>query len=120
MTMSMKSDVAKEMIGSSQKRLARLREEIAFEERYLKDLQSQCPQIGFIPKSSLTAHIVLVFKAQKRVLRAKEIVILLAIIGIHTDAKCGMLMNVNATLYKRKDLFERVDRGIYRLRESAE
>ena len=127
------SDILDSMIHDAELQLNSLRDEIAVEVRYLADLRKRRsashpqadskPQnngkvtIRHVAEKSLTDHIVQIFRAEGRNLRAKEIVERLDKMGITTTAKRGMLPNVNSSLFRRKDLFKKRDRGLYGLKK---
>lgn len=127
-----KFEILDGMIHDAELQLKSLRDEITVEERYLADLRkrrsashSQADNKSqnngkattrHIAEKSLTDHIVQIFRSEGRNLRAKEIVECLDKMGITTTAKRGMIPNVNSSLFRRKDLFKKKDRGLYGLK----
>lgn len=135
-TVAAKREVYQELIQASKEQLAKLQEDVAFEQRYLTDLvilRDAVPSTGpnvrrkkrgrpvlnkdAIEPGSLTDQIVKILQEHGKTMRAADIARELAERGATTTAKGGMLPMALSTLSRRTKVFRRVDRGQYTLVE---
>jgi hypothetical protein len=143
---STEREILEDMIGAAEAKIAAVEEALAFDRRYLLDLQTKRDALpsgrkaaakkspttkgkgkkarppmtkGSIEPGSLTDTVVKFFQEiPGQELRAAEIAKELTSRGVTTTSKNGLLPMVISTLSRRKDLFEKVGTGRYRLRES--
>ncbi len=132
-----KRAVFDELIEASQGRIADLEDELQFERRYLADLRARraglskpsrtrkkaatprpAPSVkGTIEPGSLTEKIVNLLQERGQPMRAAEIRRVLEGRGVATTSKNGLLPMVLSSLSRRKDVFSKVARGEYALKE---
>ena len=136
-TATTERDVLHEMIEASRQRIAQLEQDVAFERRYLADLVNRRGNLpkddsnvgkkkrdrpvlskGSIEPGSVTDQIVTLLKERGQTMRAADIARELVDRGATTTAKKGMLPMVLSSLSRRRNLFQKVGRGQYRLLET--
>ena len=127
-----------EQIISTKSRIEKLRFQLAVEEKVLlrlKDIEEP-GQSGEKPEGnkpsvtcgsltghkrhvtygSLTGQLKQILKESGRSMAIKEMVQILESRGITSNAKQGFNVAISSALFKRKDIFKRIDRGVYELK----
>ena len=130
------------LLDESKKRLEKLREETQFEEMHYKLLHAKKEEMlqspdslkvkqlrpvktngghraaGSLVKGSLTSHMIEVFRAEGKPMRAPKIAERLKARGYDTKAKSGLSVSVSTTLAHHRDkYFKKIKTGIYDLLE---
>ncbi len=136
--MQTEREVLDGMIDAVRERLEQLELDVAFEQRYLADLierrKKMSPVVpkarkkkrirpvlakGAIEPGSLTEQIIKVLEDHGATMRAADIAREVVVRGATTSSKGGMLPMVNTSLSRRKNMFEKVGRGLYKLRKTT-
>lgn len=128
--MATESDILKEMTQASDERLRSLESDLAFERRYNADLRAKLVASGgkvapdsngqspaVTPKGNLTDNIYAVLSEHPGTMRPRDIAEAVEKRGVTTRSKKGLLPMVLSTLGRRKDLFDKPERGLYRLKK---
>jgi len=120
-----------EQIRQVEDKIKDLRIKIMIEEGVLKRLRAiDNPEQPLLPsednvpntepvtqQGSLVEHIRVVLYENNRSMHVKEICSSLTAKGVTTGAKAGLASAIACAMYRRDDLFQRVRRGLYRLRK---
>lgn len=120
----------REQIEQVEDKIRELRIKLMVEESVLKRLKAiESPEQPLLPlvddvqntepvaqQGSLVEHIRAVLSEHNRSMHVKEICELLNAKGITTGAKAGLGTAIACAMYRREDLFQRLRRGLYRLR----
>jgi hypothetical protein len=121
-------------LSDRQARIAAIQTEITLDEAVIADLERElaalptrqadangsptpAPASDETEPRSLPEMIVRVFQETNRPMRGWEIVKRLKELGVRSDSKKGLLPAVFTTFKRRQDLFEKVEKGLYRLAE---
>jgi hypothetical protein len=106
---------ARETIRAKELLLTELRREAATMGVEVAPTDGQPDDAGAMP--SLADHIAKVLAGESRPMRVKDITDRLTASGIDTASRRGLLPMVASVLSKRKNRFEQVERGMYKLKE---
>jgi hypothetical protein len=123
------------MIADEESMLATLRDQLRLQERFVDSLRAKLNQrkhsaaktaraerptddsVVGTGALALPERIVRILREAKRPMRVAGITEELERRGVRTSGAKGLLANVASALVRRKDLFERTERGIYGLHE---
>lgn len=128
----------RELLAEQETGLAKLEQEIAIKQMLIAELQRKLDgmpngqpvetppdnslgsgrRAGSISKGSVTDHIVALLRETGKPMRAAEIASALESRGVTTTSPKGLLPGVLSTLTRRKNTFEKVERGVYKLNEA--
>jgi hypothetical protein len=133
-----KETVLREIIAEAQTELAVIRDRESFLAQHISALQSKLHAAKVVhtngkpartpskkrsrwkPGESLTDKIVEVLRSNNKPMRGTEIAQALTAQGVETGSASGLLPMVLSSLRKRLDIFDRLSRGVYKLKSKAD
>lgn len=115
-----------EQVKSVKDRIEKLRFQLAVEEKVLTRLkaieeptqsnQESAEDIQRTSYGSITGQLKQILKESNRPMTIKQMERALVKRGIKSNSKLGFNVAISSALFKRKDIFRRVERGVYELK----